>query len=149
MTPMRWFSGILAAVALVAAGCGGTTAPGAGGADIVPASAPAFIGVNVDTDSSQWRMLDELASRFPDKAKAMKLFDSALDSEHLDWKRDVKPALGSEVDLIWLDFDNDGGDFVALVQPDDKQKFEKLIKEARDDTDFFRTEIDGWQVMAP
>jgi hypothetical protein len=149
VTSMRCFGGILAAVALVAAGCGGTTAPGAGGADIVPASAPAFIGVNVDTDSSQWQMLDHLASRFPDKAKAMKLFDSVLEGEHLDWKRDVKPALGSEVDLVWLDFDNDGEDFVALMQPDNKQKFEKLIKEARDDSDFFRTEIDGWQVMAP
>jgi hypothetical protein len=146
----RRLTGVLAVTALLAAGCGGTTAKvGAGAAGIVPASAPALIAVNVDTDSSQWRTVDELASRFPAKAKAMDMFRHALESEKLDWQRDVKPALGSEVDLVWLDFDNNGADVVALMKPDSEAKFDKLVESASNTSDFFRTKIDGWQVMAP
>src|SRR5207248_3286126 len=39
---MRWLTGVLAATALLAAGCGGTTTQiGSGASSIVPASAPA------------------------------------------------------------------------------------------------------------
>src|SRR6266540_3413677 len=148
--PMRWLSGVFAALALLAAGCGGTTAAGTGGADIVPASAPAFIAVNMDVDSSQWQTVDQLASRFPDKEKALKIFREGLRNEGLSWDRDVKPALGPELDMVWLDFDNDGEDFVALMQPSDESKFDKLIaKEQGTSSDLFRAKVGGWQVLAP
>jgi hypothetical protein len=64
--------------------------------------------------------VDALASKFPDKAKAVRAIehsmrrDGGVDSEH-----DVKPALGKEVDVVFLDFANGGNDFVALTQPND------------------------------
>ncbi|HEY3017906.1 MAG TPA: hypothetical protein VGJ23_03655 [Gaiellaceae bacterium] len=147
---MRWLSGVFAALALLAAGCGGTTAAGTGGAEIVPASAPAFIAFNVDVDSSQWQTIDQLASRFPDKEKALKIFREGLRSEGVSWDRDVKPALGPELDIVWFDFDNDGEDFVALMQPSDESKFDKLIaKEQKTSSDLFRAKVGGWEVLAP
>jgi uncharacterized protein DUF3352 len=128
---MRWLAGIAAIAAFAAAGCGGTVGAGAGGADIVPASAPAFLAFNTDIDSSQWQTVDDLSRRFPDREKALQTFHRALESEGLSWRRDVKPAIGPEVDLVWLDFAHDGDDFVVLMQPDDDKKFERLIsKEA-------------------
>jgi hypothetical protein len=144
---MRTFSA-LAAMVLLAAGCGGTTNAGAGGAGVVPASAPAFVALNVDTDSAQWQLLGRLAGRFPDGSKVTSMFDSALRGQNVDWKRDVKPALGPEIDVAWLDFDNDGQDFAVLMQPDDKQKFEQLLEKDDQAKKLARTEIEGWQVLA-
>jgi hypothetical protein len=142
---MRWPAGILAALALAVAGCGGTSNVGAGAADLVPADAVAFIAVNTDLDSSQWQTVDDLASRFPDKEKAIKMLKDAAREEGLDWERDVKPAIGPEVDLAWLDFENGGDNFVMLVQPKDEAKFEQVLDKS--DEPAFHTEIDGWQVV--
>ena len=146
---MRWLPGVAAIAAFVAAGCGGTVGASAGGADIVPATAPAFIAVNTDTESSQWQTVDDLSQRFPDRNKAMQTFHEALQSEGLSWKRDVKPAIGPEVDFVWLDFAHDGEDFVVLLQPDDDKKFDKLITKEASASDFFHAKIGDWQVMAP
>ena len=69
---MRCLTGVMAATALLAAGCGGTTAQlGSGASSIVPASAPAYIAIDADPDSHQWQTIDQLASKFPDKQKAV------------------------------------------------------------------------------
>jgi hypothetical protein len=146
MQKMRWLAGVLAAVALVAAGCGGTTGAGVGGADLVPASAPAFLAFNTDLDSSQWQTVDDLAGRFPDKEKALNLFRQALNTEGVKWDRDVKPALGPEIDIVWLDFENDGENFVALMQPKDEAKFEQLLRKSGEDV--AREKIGDWTVLA-
>jgi hypothetical protein len=147
MQMMRRLAGVLALFALVAAGCGGTTnGAGVGGSDLVPASAPAFLAFNTDTDSPQWQKVDDLAGRFPDKDKALNFFRQALNSEGLKWDRDVKPALGPELDIVWLDFENDGGDFVALLQPKDEAKFEQLLRKGGEDV--VREKVAGWTVLA-
>src|SRR3989442_9394002 len=147
---MRRLSGVLAALSFLAAGCGGTTSTGAGGAGLVPASAPAFTALNVDVGSQQWKTVDQLASRFPDKDKALKTIREGLRGQGIDWNRDLKPAIGPELDIAWLDFDRGGQDFVALVRPKDESKFDKLIaKEQRTSTNLFRTKVGGWQVLAP
>ncbi len=45
----------------------------------------------------------------------------------LDYEDDVKPALGDEVDLVWLDFENGGENAVALTKPKDEDAFRELI----------------------
>ena len=119
----------LVAVALIAASCGGTQAVGTGASDIVPSSAPVFIQVDTDPGSSQWQTVNDLASRFPDKQKAVDAIKKDLRKQGgLDWNDDVKPALGKELDVIWLDFRNGGTDAVALTQPGDEQKFAEVIR---------------------
>jgi uncharacterized protein DUF3352 len=145
---VRRSAGVLVLLAFLAAGCGGTSGVGASGADVVPAGAPAYISVNIDTDSSQWQTLDKLASRFPDKAKGVQALKQAARDQGFDWQRDVKPALGPEIDLVWLDFDNNGQNFVVLIKPDDKSKFDALLKKEQSGQDFVHEEIGGWQALA-
>lgn len=126
---MRRLIGVLAAAALLAAGCGGTTSQiGAGASDLVPGSAPAFIAIDTDPASSQWQTMIALADKFPDKQKGIDSIKKDLRKEtKLDWEQDVKPAIGTELDFVWLDFENDGENFVGLMQPKDEAKFKQLI----------------------
>ena len=154
LTMMRWLSGAAVAFAMVAAGCGGTTAQiGNGASALVPASAPAFIAVDTDPASSQWKTIDALASKFPDKQKAVDSIKRALGKHSIDWATDVKPALGKELDLAWLDFENNGQNVVGLLQPTDTAKFKELVKKANaPETDPTKRVVyrsfNGWEVLA-
>jgi hypothetical protein len=101
----------VAAAAIVAAaavaGCGG-----GGGADGLPAGAAkapadavAFVSLKTDPKSAQWKQALKLASRFPGLAS------------RLDQLGRYKDAVGSELDVVWLDFANGGDDVVALTKP--------------------------------
>jgi hypothetical protein len=155
MRKMRRLTGVLAAAAVLAAGCGGTTAQtGAGASSIVPASAPAFIAIDSNPDSSQWQTINRLAGKFPDKQKAVDSIKQDMSKEGVDWAKDVKPALGDEFDLVWFDFENDGMNVVGLTQPKDRAKFKALIAKAnaaaKDSSDkaFYDTFKD-WAIIAP
>src|SRR5919197_6205553 len=129
---------VLCGSAALAAGCGGTSGLGSGAAAIVPASAPAYIVVDTDPGSSQWKTVERLADRFPDKQKGIDFIERDLrKEERLDYDRDVKPALGPELDLVWIDFDHDGQDIVGLMQPNDEDAFKRIIAKnnAKDPTD--------------
>src|SRR5215210_898508 len=134
-------------VALVAA-CGGTRTVGGGAAELVPATAPVFIAIDSDPESSQWKTVDELANRFPDKAEAVQSLKRDLrEDEGLDFDKDVKPALGPEIDVVWLDLENDGGNVVGLTQPADEDAFERLVDKgnARDpDEKLYYERVDEW-----
>jgi hypothetical protein len=152
---MRWLTGVLAATALLAAGCGGTTAQiGAGASDIVPASAPAFLAIDTDSNSSQWQTINELAGKFPDKQKGVDTIKSELRKESIDWAKDVKPAFGKELDFAWLDFKDNGRNFVGLVQPGNEAKFKQVIDKANaSETDpsnrVVYEKFRGWEVLSP
>jgi hypothetical protein len=152
---LRWLSGAAVVLALVAAGCGGTTSQiGTGASGLVPASAPAFIAVDTDPGSSQWKTIDSLASRFPGKQKAIDSIKSDLKKQGVDWEQDVKPALGKEIDFAWLDFENNGRDFVLLVQPQDESKFKELVRKAnaseKDPSNrAVYDRFQGWEVVSP
>ena len=122
---------VVACASLVAAGCGGTSGAGTGASSIVPADAVAFIALDTDLGSDQWKTLDALASKFPDKTKAVRAFKEGMRQDAgVDWERDVKPALGKELDVVFLDFANGGHDFVALTQPHDTNAFKRLVAKA-------------------
>jgi Protein of unknown function (DUF3352) len=134
--------------ALVLAGCGGTSAAtGSSGADIVPATAPAFVTVDTDFNSSQWQTLDRLASRFPDKERWLETLQRELrEDENVDWDRDVKPALGSELDLVWLDLQNEGENAVGLIQPQDEGAFKSLV--AKSSGELVAEKFGAWYVFS-
>src|SRR5438093_5782060 len=140
----------LPVVALVLAGCGGTTHPGAGAAELVPATVPVFVAIDTDPGSSQWQTVNDLAAKFPDKQKAIDSAKKSMRKEGLDWDRDIKPALGPEVDVVMLDFEHPG-ETVALMQPKDRGAFERAVKKgnASDPTDkLLYEEFRGWEVMS-
>ena len=119
---------ILAAV-VMAAGCGGGGGGGSlpDGADIAPVSSIAFVSVNTDFSSDQWRKIADLAGRFPGTPKLIAQFEKQTGLSLAD----VEPALGPETDAVWLDARNNGDDVVALTKPDSKAKLDTLLEKGR------------------
>jgi len=146
----------LAALALLVAGCGGSSSKGsasgsAAGATVVPASAVAYVSVNSDLGSDQWKKADALSKKFPGRAKALADFQKELAKQNLDFQKDVKPALGPELDFAWLDFADGGKNFVLLTQPKDDAKFKALVDKANtnDPTNKAYTEkVGDWTAVA-
>ena len=69
-----------------------------------------------------------------------------LEDDGLTWERDVVPALPEDVNAVWLDFENDGANFVVYLKPGDEAKFNELL-DSSDDAPV-RRKIDGWTVLA-
>lgn len=145
---------ILAVVplALATAACGGTQGTGSGASDLVPATVPLYVALDTNPDSSQWKTIEALASRFPDEAKGeTDLKQSLRHDTSLDWENDVKPALGDEVDVVGLDLNGGGTHFVALTQPRDDKKFDELAKKAsaKDPSNpVLHDKFKGWEVFS-
>ena len=147
---MRRLGLLVAALALLLAGCGGTTGPGSGGADFVPASAPLYVAINTDLGSSQWDTVNELANKFPDKQTPIDSAKQQLTKNGLDWDEDIKPALGPELDLVMLDF-NHPDDIVALTQPNDLGAFEGAVRKgnaADPSNKIVYEQFHGWTVIS-
>jgi hypothetical protein len=147
---MRWLAGILATVALVAAGCGGTTSAPASAADIIPAGVPAYLAVDTNADSTQWERLNALAGKFPDKQRAVDSLKRDLTRDGLDWDTDLQPALGSELDFVMLDFAHPH-ELVGLLQPKDEGAFKRAIEQAKKHDQSSKVVYDtfrGWTVVS-
>ena len=114
---MRVRAACLAAGLALAAGCGGDGDGGDAlpeGASVAPRGVAAFIGLDSDLSSEQWRRARLLAARFPGTERLLQELRRELPEDGVDFGRDVRPVLGSEVDLVWADFENDGNNVVAL-----------------------------------
>ncbi len=142
----------VALLAVLATGCGAEKQPStSNAAEIVPASAPAFIAVDSDLHSNQWQQVDELLDAFPGKAKLLSGIRSGLrEDPGLEYERDVKPALGKEVDIVWLDFENGGSNVVALTQPRDEAAFRRMVDKGNEnETDqLLIAKVAGWTVVS-
>jgi hypothetical protein len=143
---------LLAVTALAAAGCGGGGGGGSNAlpaaAKAVPASAPALISIRTDFNSPHWKNALVLLRKFPDAPRALRQISA--ESGNVDFEHDVKPALGPEVDVVWLDFENGGNDVVGLTQPKSKAKFASLIEKSNktDPNKTVTAEVGGWTVVA-
>jgi hypothetical protein len=140
------------ALALVlAAGCGGSSSSSASGAEsaakVAPANAAAYIAVDTDLQSGQWKQAQKLLDRFPGKARLLSEIEKQLGAKKLDAKRDVEPALGPETAIVVLTGANDA---VGLTKPDDKAKLDELLKRLNEDggSPYVTREIDGWTAVA-
>ena len=154
---MRFAAAIVAALALIGAGCGGgskSSATGSSGAaSIVPAGVPAYISIDTSLDSDQWKSLDSLLGKFPGKDRLLTQLRQSFESDSkVSWKNDVKPALGKELDVAALDLEP-GTNVVGFLQPEDENAFnrfvQKLNAEAKKPTDkIYVLDYKGWKVIA-
>jgi hypothetical protein len=111
---------------------------------------PLFVALDTDLSSSQWRAVDELSSKFPDKQKAVDAINQQLLKKGLDWNRDLKPALGSEIDVVTLDFAHPD-ETVALMQPKDEGAFERAVKKGNagdPSSKLVYEKFHGWTLMS-
>jgi hypothetical protein len=143
--------GLLAAVlcglALALQGCGGDGDGGTqlSGAEMVPADVPLYISIDTDLQSEQWQAAQDLLDKFPGKEELLARLTRELASEDVDFERDIRPALGSEVGVVWLDIE-DEDTFVGLIQPEDEAKLAALLRKAGES--LVHTEIEGWTVVS-
>lgn len=143
---------LTASATLVASGCGGgsDSKSGASGeesaASIVPASAAVHLSVESDLDSEQWTKLETVLEKFPGRSSVLEKVRSELGEENLEYERDVAPALGDQVELVLLEFENVGENVILLAKPDDEEKLDELL--AKIDETPAKTEIDGFTAIA-
>jgi Protein of unknown function (DUF3352) len=143
---------LLMGLALVAGGCGGdSSGAAADGAEIVPASAAAFVSIDSNLGSDQWQAADELLKAFPGRSQFLYALTEQVTDSDLDYERDIEPALGDELDLVWLDFE-EGDDVVGITKPKDEAALKRLVEKANasDDSgdDLFVGEVSGWSVLS-
>jgi Protein of unknown function (DUF3352) len=143
---------LVAALAFALTGCGTEEkAASGGGARIVPASAPVFVSIDSDLSSNQWQTVDDLLHEFPGRPQLLTAIRSTLRDEGLDYERDVEPAFGKEIDVVWLDFASGGENVVGLTQPKDETALRRLVEKGnREDPDnaLVLGEVEGWTVLA-
>ena len=150
---------LLALVAAFVTGCGGGSGGGTGGgstpsgASQVRAGVLGFVSIDSDVGSDQWQQLDTLSHKFPGRDKALSRLKQALTKEDVDYDRDVKPALGPELDLAVVSGGTSSSTkVVALTKPDDPDKFKALVRKlnASDSTggDAVYREVNGWYALA-
>jgi Protein of unknown function (DUF3352) len=134
----------------LAAGCGGDESTRSGsvpeGASFAPVDTAAYVVAITDVDSEQWRAADDLLDRFPGRAKLLDSFTEELEEDDLTWEDDVRPALGDDIHVVWLDFANDGENAVGYTKPKDEAKFIELLECCGER--MAHREIDGWTVFS-
>lgn len=145
---MRFFRiGFIAAIVLAVSGCGADKQAGSipDGAEFAPV-VPAYIWASTDPDGEQWQAGERLLERFPGREVLFADARKSLAEDDLVWERDVEPALPENVNIVWLDFENGGSNFVVYAKPRDEAKLNKLL-ETGDNPPAHRT-IEGWTVIA-
>src|SRR5207249_5365794 len=126
-------------------GGGGGSVPA--GADYVPSSAAGFVSGLSDSGSSQWKTATSLLNKFPGRAQLIASIEKSLAKQKVDYARDVKPALGPEIDFGLLSLGSGNAKTVAvgLTQPKDESKFEALLKKiGSSGTPALFKRIGGW-----
>ena len=78
---------LLAALAVLLGGCGGSKNTAAAGASdvaaIVPADVPVLLALETDPESEQWRQAEQLLERFPGKDELFEELGRELSEEGL------------------------------------------------------------------
>ncbi len=144
---------LVAAAALVAAGCGGGGSAGGAGAVRVAATAPetaslapkdagAWVEVDVDRSSAQWRQLEAFLARLPGGRKALDEALSQVGGSMLDLERDVQPAIG---DTLVLVVPRGAERPVALVRPEDEGKLAALLAQTKEPE--ATAQVRGWTAI--
>jgi hypothetical protein len=108
------------------------------------------VAIDSDLGSSQWQTVDALATKFPDKQKAVDSIEQQLKKKGLDWERDLKPALGPEMDVVMLDLASPD-ETVVIMKPKDQGALERAVKKGNETDPSNRLLYDrfhGWTVMS-
>jgi hypothetical protein len=142
-------------LAALLAGCGSapkTSSTGGSvpaGASVVRPGVLVFLSLDSDTGSSQWQQLDKLAQKFPGRDQLLKRLQQEFTAQGVDYERDVKPALGPELDSASFSSENAIATSVALTKPDDPAKFKALVAKlnASNDKAVYR-EVNGWYLLS-
>ena len=145
---------LLASLALVLAACGsGSSSSSSGGsvpagASLVRSNLLAFVAIDSDLGSNQWQQFDKLWQKFPAHESWLQQLEQSFSKEHLDYERDVKPALGPELD-VGVAANGTSEAVVGLTKPDDPAKFKELAAKGDNGSPSMTRDLgDGWWAIA-
>jgi hypothetical protein len=133
----------IVALVLVSPSFGGGGGSIPDGASVAPASAPAFIAINTDFTSDQWKSTTALFDKFPGGQDLLAQIQKGAGGVNL---ADLKAAVGPEVDLVLLDLTGGKYDTVAMTKPKDKAKLDALLAQSKPPSK--SEEVEGWTVTA-
>jgi hypothetical protein len=92
----------LAALALIATGCGSKSSSSSLGTalDYVPKNPPLVIAIDTNPDGSQWQQVDQLLGKFPFGGQVKQQLKNAFNTRaNVDYDKDIKPLLGNDAVL--------------------------------------------------
>jgi hypothetical protein len=146
---------LLASLALVLAACGSGSSSSSSGGGSVPAGASlvrsdllGFVAIDSDLGSSQWQQFDKLWQKFPAHDSWLRQLKQSLAKDGLDYERDVKPALGAELDL-GIAASGASEAVVGVTKPDDPAKLEQLAAKGDNGKPAVTRDLgDGWWAVA-
>jgi hypothetical protein len=146
---------LVACAAAIAAGCGGTTSKsgvsGEAGASLVRSGALAYLAVDSDLSSSQWGKVKDLLNKFPGHDKWIRRLEQSLAQQEpsIDYDRDLKDALGPEVDFAVAAPPQGKPVFAVLTKPDSMDEARELVKKENTSGSGHAVlrEVDGWAVV--
>jgi hypothetical protein len=140
---------LAAALGVIAlAGCGGDDTAGASAIGLAPADALGYVELDTTLDSAQWAKVQALLDRFPSRPQLVAELDKHLSEKQLQWDRDVDPALGDTVAVIWIG--STAEDVVWATHPEDEAKLRALVDNlaAAAKTSYVIGESEGWALVA-
>jgi hypothetical protein len=143
---------LLAALALVT-GCGGADvgAEPSSSAGLLKPGALVYWQTESDPDSAQWEQAADLLDKFPDGERWVAELKREIEAEGVSWEADVKPALGSVVDVaVYARAGGDSPAIVGLTNPDDKDKLLELVRKlnAKSDEPVVSRVVGDWVALA-
>jgi len=154
---MRHVAAALAlVVACLAAACGGTTGNGAGGigesgASLVSSEAFVYASADGDLGSSRWQQVDTLLKKFPVRDRLLTEVKQGLAEHQVDYRRDIEPALGSEIDVAAVAGTSlQDTSYAVFTKPDSIEKAKALVQklDAGSSSPSATRVVDGWLVVA-
>lgn len=154
---MTTIGGMRAAVALLAAltlvtACGGSEvgAGPASSAGVLKPGAVAYWQTVTDPESAQWQQVEELLGKFPDGDRMTAWVQQELADQGLSWEEDVKPALGTVVDVAVYRGGADIPTVVALTNTENKDQLDRLVAKLNDrsDEDLVTRAVEDWVAIS-
>jgi Protein of unknown function (DUF3352) len=137
----------------VAAGCGGSTQGKAGGgigapgAALVTSGALAYVSIDSNLSSSRWQQLNKLLDKFPIRDRLLTKLKDELAKKGVNYERDVKPALGDEVDVaVAAGAAGQAPSYIYFTKPDSIVAAKALVDKL-DSAPTATRVVDGWLVV--
>jgi hypothetical protein len=124
----------LAALALVASGCGSKGASGSAldtALSYMPKGAAVVVAVDTDPNGAQWQQVDRLLGKFLGGGQLKQSFKSSFGARSgLDWDRDVRPLLGNDLVVAFTTPSQAGGGtpYVLAWKVKDEAALERLLQ---------------------
>ena len=120
---------LISMLVLVAAGCGsdGVGAGESAGAALLKPGALAYVEIDSDPESEQWKQVEELVLRFPDGEKWLAKLKQQVNGTDITWE-DVHSTLGGDTSVAVYASSMTDVHVAALLHPDDVDEAMSMIE---------------------